>query len=193
MRNVSLILAAAIVGCQSTPRGIPEDIGWNPKYRILTLDALRAEPDLSIETAVTHNIAWRINGDYEREEAILAALSPGQQMVHATWLVEAEVNNGGFNQFFYNSSGAFADEALAGFRLLELSEYEALLERAIAIAATLQDVHSEAKEAGTAEAFSDTYDNNPLEPLDKEFFSLSGLSEARIKYIRQNLSEFTGP
>ncbi len=50
--------------------------------------------------------AWR----YEFDE-----LSQPEKVFRAVWKVEAEVNNGGFNQFYANSSGdtaRFTDEAL---------------------------------------------------------------------------------
>lgn len=185
----------AALACQSAgdKQATPEQAGYDPKYRTLTPDLLAQEPDSSLEWAVMQHIAWRINGDYDHERDTVLALTPGLRMVYATWWVEAEVNNGGYNQYFFNSTGQFADEALAGFRLLGLAEYAALMERAIRAYNAVRPRLEEARRQGTADAFSSTYADNPLPPLDDEFYRLEGLTAARVRYIRQHAAEFVQP
>jgi hypothetical protein len=48
----------------------------------------------------------------------------------AHWCV-AEVLNGGFDQFFFNTTGVLAPEALAAFRAIGLVEWASLLEEAM--------------------------------------------------------------
>ena len=43
------------------------------------------------------------------------ALSAPERVFYITQLLEMEVNNGGFDQFFYNSSGDFSNEVVAAF------------------------------------------------------------------------------
>ncbi len=50
----------------------------------------------------------------------------------AVWFCDAEVCNGGFHQFFFNSTGVLAPEAAEGFRAAGLTELAELLETAIA-------------------------------------------------------------
>lgn len=49
----------------------------------------------------------------------------------AAFWCQAEVRNGGFHQFFFNSTGILAPEALAGFHAMGLREWASLLEEAI--------------------------------------------------------------
>lgn len=50
----------------------------------------------------------------------------------AVWWCDAEVCNGGFHQFFSNSTGVLAPEAAEGFRVVGLAECADLVEAAMA-------------------------------------------------------------
>lgn len=54
----------------------------------------------------------------------------------AVYWCDSEIGNGGFNQFFFNSAGVLAPEALQGFRELGLERQARLLERAMGIMST---------------------------------------------------------
>ncbi|MGA0601339.1 DMP19 family protein [Caulobacter sp. KR2-114] len=45
-------------------------------------------------------------------------LSPAQRTFKIVWELEAEVNNGGFDQYFFNSSGRDAPRAVAALRTI---------------------------------------------------------------------------
>ena len=49
----------------------------------------------------------------------------------AVWWCDSEVCNGGFHQFFSNSTGVLAPEAAEGFRAIALNECAELVEAAI--------------------------------------------------------------
>jgi hypothetical protein len=165
----------AVLAC--TPGGgdrkTLEQVGYDPKYRTLTPALVAAEPDSTLEWAIIQHVTWRINGDYDREREIVMALSPGLRMVYTTWGVEAEVNNGGFSQYFENAAGQFAAEALAGYRRLGATPFAALLERAMA-----------ARQTGNTGAY---------EALDTEFYDLASPIAARVRYIREHPDEFVSP
>jgi hypothetical protein len=46
--------------------------------------------------------------------------------------LEREVNNGGFSQFFFNSSGDYADEVIQSLRIIGSTRFLSLMESAIA-------------------------------------------------------------
>lgn len=52
-------------------------------------------------------------------------------LLHASLSCEQEVCNGGFNQFFSNSTGVLAPEALEGFRAIGQHEVANVLEQAM--------------------------------------------------------------
>jgi hypothetical protein len=63
-------------------------------------------------------------------------LSEAQKVLFPThWLV-AEVQNGGFHQYFTNSTGFHAPEAILGLRMLELGDFAEVVEKAVAIVGT---------------------------------------------------------
>ena len=66
-------------------------------------------------------------GDFER-------LNEGQRVAFCILLLEMEVNNGGFHQFFSNSSGYFVPETILALKRIGADTTAAILERAIAIA-----------------------------------------------------------
>lgn len=45
----------------------------------------------------------------------MAVLSKPERIFYVTQTLEMEVNNGGFSQFFYNSSGNFSNGLVAAF------------------------------------------------------------------------------
>jgi hypothetical protein len=163
-------------------------------YEELSAEILSAIPDDKLEQAVIDYI-WNKITDYRNELAIVSDLSPGLQMVYSTRRLEDEVGNGGFNQFFYNSSGQFTEMALKSFQLLGASEYVRILEKAIAIYVQETDSNPLLKELyskGTIESFFATYELSSLDKCDDEFYALGNqLSDLRIKYVRSNTQEFT--
>ena len=48
----------------------------------------------------------------------------------AIWLVDSEVNNGGFDQFYWNSAGDLAKEAIEGFATIGAEERAEIVEAA---------------------------------------------------------------
>jgi hypothetical protein len=56
-----------------------------------------------------------------------ASLTPTEVLVFCMWDVVSEVNNGGFDQFFLNSSGDLAHETLAGLRAIGAAHTAELL------------------------------------------------------------------
>jgi len=163
-----------------------------PKYPVLTAEILEKIPDDQLESAVLDHINSKIGNDYERAHRVVLSMPKGFQMVYATWWVEAEVNNGGFNQYFWNPSGEFQDEALRGYKLIGASKHEELLAEAIKVNKEIQASQEKYKRAGTLKAFSESYKDNPLNKLDDRFYELKeDPSALRIKFIRQNRELFT--
>ncbi|MEW6620622.1 MAG: DUF4375 domain-containing protein [bacterium] len=56
--------------------------------------------------------------------------SPGQRAIYTTTLFMREVDNGGLQQFFWNSSGIYSEEVLKGFRLLGMTLHAEILSQA---------------------------------------------------------------
>jgi hypothetical protein len=173
-----------------------EDFIKRPIYSVLTVNILDSIDDDRLEQTIIDNIFCKLesNDSSEKQYDLIKSLSKGRQSVFATWVLEGEINNGGFNQYFYNfsSSGQYAEEARDGFMLINANKHADLTQKAIDVILKNAKKLSKFKD-GTLESFSKSYENNPLNPLDDEFYALGkfeNLSELRIKYIRDHLSEF---
>ncbi len=99
------------------------------------------------------------------------------------WLLDMEVQNGGLDQFFFNSSRAFAPCVPAALMSVDASEYEALLahfldETGINLSALPEDT----------DAFKDAF-----EEFDSAYYALyesKPLEALTAKYIRDHLDVF---
>jgi hypothetical protein len=103
------------------------------------------------------------------------------------------VNNGGFNQYYFNTDGRFASEAVSAFEYFAATEHAALMREANSVRALEASEMAKFRERGTLEAFSESYEHSKLGPLDERFYKLSeNLSQLRIGRIRQMPEQFAG-
>ena len=157
------------------------------RYPALTPKIIQAIPDVEIEQAILDLVDCRVQRSGKSKREVLSALPPGFRAVDATWWIEAEVSNGGFNQYFWNSAGEFAQDAVEGFDLIGAPALARLTERAIAIRANDEARMAKLKQQGSWEAFSESYEGNALNQLDAEFFEANpDLSQTRLRFIRGN-------
>lgn len=158
----------------------------------LTIQIIDKLSDEDVEGAIYENIVETFKGDFDNEFEHIKKLSTGQQMFWATWILEAEVNNGGFNQYYYNSDGEFAEMALNGLKIIKANKFVDLVSRANSVYEKDKERLS-AYDDGSMESFSKSYKDNPLNKFDDEFYDLEkkqNISKLRIKYIREHKSEF---
>src|SRR5437867_8665395 len=99
-------------------------------FDLSTLDNI---PDDKLEQAIIDYVFLKIGDDFEQEAEVVSELTPGFRAIYTTWCLEAEVDNGGFNQYFWNSEGRLATLAVEGFKRIGAPEYAELLQRAIAL------------------------------------------------------------
>lgn len=161
-------------------------------YEILTRKILETIPDDKLEQAIMDNIDTNFQDGEQYTLDKISKLTKGQQAVFSTWWLEAEVNNGGFNQFYFNSSGQYAEMAETGFMTIGTEKFSELTKRANKIYSKNKE-RIEEFDDGTMESFSESYKDNALNDLDTEFYDLydsEKIGELRIKYIKENKNEF---
>jgi len=86
-------------------------------------------------------VAWKViepmwgllKTPYEPDERLQTVATPGQRAFYVLHWTISEVSNGGFHQYFYNSTGYLAPEAITGAELLGASEYANVIRRATSI------------------------------------------------------------
>jgi hypothetical protein len=121
-----------------------------------------------------------------------ASQSRPQKVFSAIWEVESEVNNGGFSQYFLNSSSESASFVVDALEILGAPKTADICKRAIG--AAFPDGLPQAVEAirSAAACFPDRV-LAALEPLDQEFFSYPhNLTNLLFAYVSQHSEEF-GP
>ena len=114
------------------------------------------------------------------------ALSPE---VKVAWLIhrlEAEVNNGGFHQFFLNSSGAYVPETINALSLIGAEHTKKLLQRAVQVC-FLQGYPDNSAEHEIFLADFEEIDGE-VEPLDTAFFEyVDPLTDLTNSYLTRVL------
>jgi hypothetical protein len=134
------------------------------------LDSLSAD---DVGSAIAQHVALQLEARREdSRDAVVRDLPLGTRAIYTTWLVDAEVNNGGFNQFFFNPYGQLAGLALAGYELLGAEDYAAVMRAAIATHEAEREMMASYYDAGTPEAFSESYQHTGLEEVDQRYYSL---------------------
>ena len=121
-----------------------------------------------------------------------ASQSLPQKVFSALWEVESEVNNGGFSQYFLNSSSESATFVVEALETLGAPKTAHFCKRAIDTA--FPDGLPKSVEAirSAAASFPDSV-LTALEPLDQEFFSYpDNLTNLLFAYVSQHPEEF-GP
>lgn len=118
-------------------------------------------------------------------------LSPPERVFFITQNVEIEVNNGGFSQFFYNSSGDFVGEMVGAFQEIGAEKTAVICQRALdAIGQPLPQNRAERIEL--IEAIETDALMEALNACDDAFYEyqedLNALNDA---YVQKNKADFT--
>jgi hypothetical protein len=163
---------------------------FDPRFRNLTPELLAQLPHEEVPFAVQQHVLMRIQGDVEREPDILASLPAGTRGVHAALVLDAEVKNGGFNQFFWNSSHHIAAYALEGLDYIGAQEHAALLRSAFQSATSERERLMPYHVEGSLEAFSASYREGVFEDLDTRYYSLPELTDIIADAIHSNPKRF---
>jgi hypothetical protein len=113
-----------------------------------------------------------------------------QKVFSAIWALESEVNNGGFSQYFLNSSNESAGFVVEALNTIDAPQTADICGRAIEVAfpeglpRTVEEIHAQAAD------FSDEIREN-LEPLDQEFFSYPhDLTDLLFAFVSEHPEEF---
>jgi len=154
------------------------------------IEKLGTLPDDDLIHAVVEYVVLQLGKDPDRQAEAVNDLSPDLRAFYATWLVDAEVKNGGFNQYFWNNGGGMAAAAVEGFRLPGAQDHASLMLKAVAIweqeRAEMQHFEGE----GTLEAFSEADESTALGELDAPYYDLPDIEAIHIRFIRAHPEMF---
>jgi hypothetical protein len=116
--------------------------------------------------------------------------SAPQKIFSAIWAVEAEVNNGGFSQYFLNSSAETAGFVVEALETIGAPQTADICKRAI-VAAFPSGLPSTTENIQSAAADFSDETLERLEPLDQDFFSYPhDLTDLLFAYVAARPEEF---
>jgi hypothetical protein len=161
-----------------------------PPFRRLTPELLRQLPDSELPYAVQDYVFIQIGDETEREADVLASLPPGVVAVYAALILDAEVGNGGFNQFFWNSPHRRVKQALDGLEFLKAAEHAELLRQAMSVATAEHERLLPYHVEGSIGAFSGSYREGVFDDLDTRYYGLPSLPDILARVIRQHPERF---
>lgn len=102
------------------------------------------------------------------DKAEFARLKPSVRVAYCLHRLESEVNNGGFHQFFSNSTGEYVRETILALADIGASKTCDLLNRAVAVGFPSGYPSDASKYESAVADFDDVADD--LDALDQEFF-----------------------
>ncbi|HKR59122.1 MAG TPA: DMP19 family protein [Pyrinomonadaceae bacterium] len=139
--------------------------------------------------AVIEPVFWSVSiyDGPERYEQDLARFSNEQRQLLACHWYGSEVNNGGHNQFYFNSTGIVWPDALKGFVAMSLREVAAVVEESARRLGGYPSLDREERE-------QQLEDFNPdFEDLDNELFRLQeeiDFDVRAMQFIQTNREKF---
>ena len=155
-----------------------------PKMNKKTISALD-NWDLAWEILEPINIATT-----QRSEVGLSKrLSAGQKTLYFFWYLDAEVDNGGFIQFYFNKTDHYFPSIIEGLSFIQDKQMVRLLNDADKLFKENEKMFTRTK---TVNGFSKLYEKIPaFSKLDDRYYKLRDKTIGRImNYFRQHPKEF---
>lgn len=179
---------------EQTKRRLGESIrGWEarPRYSALNASVLATIPDDLLEQAILDFVWAHGVVDSAESAALLVTLPAGFRTVYTTWLLDAEVGNGGFHQYFWNTEAQYVALTEEGLQRLGANRHLAVFEEAAVVfrRENQPDVSANPPEE-QLKAFSESATESGLNELDDKWYALGELAEVRLRFIRENPSLF---
>jgi hypothetical protein len=169
-----------------------EDFKNRPIHLKLTEQIIDTSSDDNLLQLVFDNLSLKQPTDYQKEYEMVMSWNKSRQAIYMIWVLEAEVNNGGYNQFYFNSSGQFYKQLPDALLLVGANKFADLTKRANETFEKENPKITQHQD-GTIEGFSKSYDDNPLNKFDDEFYDLyktENLQELQVTFIRKHKGEF---
>jgi len=163
-----------------------------PIHKELTEKIIDTTSDENLLEVVFDNLSEKLPADYEKEYEMVISWNKARQAIYMIWALEAEVHNGGYNQFYFNSSGQFYKDLPDALKLVGADKFADLTKRANETFEKENPKITQHQD-GTLEGFSKSYDDNPLNKFDDEFYALyntENLQQIQVNFIRKNKKDF---
>jgi hypothetical protein len=116
-------------------------------------------------------------------------LTPAERVFRAVWELESEVNNGGFGQYFWNSSGSLVLHVVGALRLIGASTMAGLVDCAIEVVGRYHPWHDDgARQQSLNDRLPEVFQQ--LELLNQRFFAYpDDLTSLLYRYVSEHREE----
>lgn len=166
-----------IFGCAGQPMGDGEKVSNETKEQITkSFDSFKNRPihkkltEQIIDTTsndrllqlIFDNLLERQSTDHKKEYETVMSWNKSRQAIYMIWELEGEVNNGGYNQFYFNSSGQFYKHLPNALKFVGANRFADLTQRAN-VTFEKENPKITQRQDGTIEGFRESYENNPLQ------------------------------
>lgn len=161
-------------------------------HATLTAQIIDTTSDDNLLQVVFDNLSAKLSSNPENENETVMTWNKSRQAIYMIWLLEAEVNNGGCNQFYFNSSGQFYKHLPEALKLVGALKFSALTEQANSTYEKENEKITKHRDE-TLEGFSKSDEDNPLNEYDDKFYELyqeENLQKIQVEYIRKHKDEF---
>lgn len=161
-------------------------------YNRLTEEMIDTTTDLELLYLVFDDLSRTLPTNYKKEYKTVLSWNKSQQAIYMIWLLEAEVNNGGYNQFYFNPSGQFYTHLPDALKLVGATKFAELTQQANTVFEKEHKTITQYQD-GTIEGFSKSYENNPLNDFDSLFYELyekEDLLQLQVDYIHNHKDDF---
>lgn len=160
------------------------------EFKKLKKGSLDSIADADLRTAVMSWMWGKFDEDWTNQYEVIESLPKPCRDVYACCTVVDEINNGGLNQLFFNSTGQFAKMAQEGYSSLGNEKLSSILKSAIEIYKENEELLKKYND-GTLESFSESYNEKLFDELDNGFSKEeSKFDKLLVTYIRNNESAF---
>ena len=160
-----------------------------------------AKPDYRIPFAAVSGVSqgtffWRIIEkawpDIEEPDEMkrLGFATPGQRAILAITLFIREVDNGGLQQFFGNSTGQICDEVIVGFERLGAPDYAATVRQALSFFGPVRVTPDQAARSARLSSLPRPERDAFFDPLDEKLFGETRLWPIFKLYVDKHPEEF---
>jgi len=119
-------------------------------------------------------------------------LTTPEKVFVSIWELESEVNNGGFHQYFFNSSGDNARHCVSALESIGAMNFAALVKQANSVFENGEPPADSGIRQPQIEKFSDDQ-KKFLDELDQKFFKYpDNLTELLFDFVTKNQAEIQG-
>lgn len=122
---------------------------------------------------------------YEQD---ISRFTENQKHLHAMIWYQCEVNNGGHDQFFFNSTGIVWKNALDGFRKIGFDAAAEILQEAVSLLGGTPSFDRTERQEQLDGLSDNDYDR--LGDLDSRFYDIADFDDYILRFINENKKDF---